>query len=603
MDELKRKLTNLSNQHYHQATREDNMHKVSLALQDILSEYGLGIALMAAYLHGLEVGHIPTQLNGEDGKPAQKSFEMIHEAGKDEYKFVRVAAREMRKNTDELKRRGIMNKKADPVAYIYHEDGLVGVFSFNLGRFNETAEVQLEKQDIVRILAHLHRTGALIPANVHNRQIQFKDASAQETIARSGDKVYVRSEQPLPGINQLSLPKEYDTRAIKQFILDSIRFKGPCNYCSIRTLNPLEATIHSTPRDIHREPEGRARSTVRNYQFGFTFAPFGDPETACHFLAWDFPHIHEQVLNMDPQWYSFSDLITLVRVINLDIENFCKQANIKDIPTISGVCNHWAGNSIYHQHYQFFHLPVLPVLSKNRGAREIAGANGVRVYRLAWEMPVYEIRASVHQREAAILVAESVARIWEQLNDEAYEEEERYDLSYGNGIKIKKYTQNTFVTIEGEEIRALFVPRHRSRLNAVYPLADRNKQLRKNNLGVLESLGYFIIDDKEEFNLLKELSPSERNECARSWLAQATPPYEEEAFEGRLRKLITSAFVHDFSKRLNSARNDVSRVLNIQKEIQEAGIAAEERRYLLRLVDSLYKQISPGHAAHEESFQ
>ncbi|MCB9294029.1 MAG: hypothetical protein H6559_13050 [Lewinellaceae bacterium] len=533
MDELKRRLKEISIEHYNEITRQDNMHKVGLALQDILSEYGLGIALMVAYLHGLEVGHIPTRLNGANGKPVPKPYEMIHESGKDEFKFVRVAAREMRKNTNELKRRGIMNKKADPAEYIYHEDGLVGVFSFNLPQFNATAEAPLEKPDIVKILDHLHHIGILIPANVHNRQIQFKDAGAQETIARSGDRVYVRSEQPLPNASQPFLPQAYDTKTINQFILNSIRYKGPCNYCSIRTLNPLEATIHSTPRDIQREPEGKARSTVRNYQFGFTFAPFGDPETACHFLGWDFPHIHEQVMNMDPQWYSFADLITLVRVINLDIENFCQKNHIKDIPTVSGVCNHWAGNSIYHQHYQFFHLPELPVLSKKLGTRKVAGKEGVEVFRLEWGMPVYEIRASVRNREAAILAAESVARLWEQLNDEVGEEE-RYDLSYGNGIKIKQYTQNTFVTIEGEELRALFVPRHRSRLNAVYKLKDRNKELQKNNLGVLETLGYFIIDDKEEFDLLKELSPSERNACARSWLAQVTPPYDEAAFEARL---------------------------------------------------------------------
>lgn len=605
MEELKEKLIEVTNQDYNQVTQETNMQKAGVALRDILTDHGLGIALMTAYLHGLKVGHIPVNLNNSIDNPSQ-GLEIIHEKGKDDYKFVHVPVRQIRKNKDELKERGIMNKQADPISYIYHEDGLVGVFSFDLDALRNNSEVNLNKSDIVNILEHLHSIGLLIQADVHNRQIQFKDATAKELIAKSRDKVYVRSEQLLPTVDQLILPKKYAAKPVKKFILDSIRYKGPCNYCSVSALNPLEATIHSTPRDIVKEPEGRARSTVRNYQFGFTFAPFGDPETLCHFLAWDFPHIHEQVMNMDPQWYSFSDLITLVSIINKDIEKFCEEYKIKDIPTISGVCNHWAGNSIYHQHYQFFHLLDIPALSIVK-FQDVARIEDVIVRRLEWEMPVYEIRSSANNTKQIISVAESIARIWEQLNDNVENEDDRYDKSYGNGIRIKKYTQNIFVTIDNEEeMRALFVPRHRSRLNAEYKIEKKDRQIKKGSMAVLETLGYFVIDDKEDFDLLKKIGHSKRNECGRNWLTQITPAILEDSkneFEEKIKKLITSKYVHHFSKALNSARNNVNRILSIQREIQEANITPDERLYLLRIVNSFYKIISPDNVYDEDALQ
>ena len=102
-----------------------------------------------------------------------------------------------------------------------------------------------------------------------------------------------------------------------------------------------------------------ALRTVRNYQLGFTFAPVGKPEEVCHFLAWDFPHINDVVMSMEPHAASFSDLVTLVQVINDDIRQFCRTDKRRppEPGPIYGVCNHWAGNTIYHQHYQFFQLP------------------------------------------------------------------------------------------------------------------------------------------------------------------------------------------------------------------------------------------------------
>ena len=192
-------------------------------------------------------------------------------------------------------------------------------------------------------------------ANVNNRQIQFKDLAAKRRIEGSGEKVYVRVEnQPL---EKGRLPVELNREEVRDYVVKTLEKKSACNYCSVPALTPHQVTIHSA-RVLSRA--GRRQddlATVRNYQLGFTFAPFGDPREVCHFVAWDFPHVNDLVMNMEPQAYSFSDLIRLVRVINRDIRKFCGVSEVDPAPQpVSGICNHWAGNSIYHQHYQFVRI-------------------------------------------------------------------------------------------------------------------------------------------------------------------------------------------------------------------------------------------------------
>lgn len=591
---------------------ETNMEIVGEMLRDVLAEHGLGVAVNVAHLHGLKIGHIPV-VEGE------KQVELIPdphaaETG-DRFTFVHIPIRRIRGNKAELRRLRIMNPKADPVEFIYHEDGLIGAFSFDLSAMNRDGRGPFTVADVSAILRHLELQGILIRADVNNRQIQFKDTASRRLIERSRRAVYVKTDGDHVAEHTLVLPQRYEP--LRKLIWDTIQYKSSCNYCSVKVLNPREATIHSTPAHAMSEPQGQVRATVRNYRFGFTFAPLGDPHTACHFLAWDFPHINDLVMNMDPQWYSFSDLIKLVSVINHDIRAFCAAHSVdEDVPAISGVCNHWAGNTIYHQHYQFFRLPHIPVL-RAQPRRTLAALDSVTVTRLEWPMPVYEIAA--RQGDGPVedcddtnlmFVADRVAACWQALNaDRSHHEHDEFDRSYGNGILIRNHTQNTFVTQEGGQTRALFVPRLRldGKLRATAFLETPTvapRKMVKNNLAVLEALGYFVIDDPVDLEPLKQVTPEQRNRLGQEWLAAVTP-FDGciDAFEALLSERLTSQVVHyerqlDAAAKLPTRRERIDAIVATFNEITRLPSRPDlpsvpQRRLLLEEANRLLLKISP----------
>ena len=128
-----RAVQNILEERYSSIIYERNMQLVGEALRDILSEHGIGVALLVAHLHGLKVGHIP-QVADNSGQDL-KQVEIIHDRN-DRYTFVHVPVRVIRTDKNELIKRGIMNKKADPTGFIYHEDGLISNFSFDLDTMN-----------------------------------------------------------------------------------------------------------------------------------------------------------------------------------------------------------------------------------------------------------------------------------------------------------------------------------------------------------------------------------------------------------------------------------------------------------------------------------
>ncbi len=599
---------------------EANMEVVGEKLRDILAAHGIGVAITVAYLHGLKIGHIPV-VAGE-----QQCY-MVPEPGdpepRDRFAFVHIPIRRIRGNKTELRRLRIMNPKADPVEFIYHEDGLIGVFSFDLHAMNAGGHGPYTVADIVAILRHLELQGVLIRADVNNRQIQFKDTSAKRMIERSRRPVYVKTDGDSVAEDTLMLPQKYEP--LRKLIWNTIQFKSSCNYCSVAVLNPREATIHSTPVNRSSEPQGEVRATVRNYRFGFTYAPLGDPRTACHFLAWDFPHINDLVMNMDPQSYSFSDLIKLVAVINNDLAEFCAHHGIDPAPRpISGVCNHWAGNTIYHQHYQFFRLPDIPVLAA-APLRTLASLGSIAVARLDWPMPVYEIAAApgaATDGANLMFVADKVASHWQELNaDRSHHEHAEYDLRYGNGIRIKNHTQNIFVTQEGGRTRALFVPRLRldGKLRGSGYLeapeapggrAERTAERRlmvKNNLAVLEALGYFVVDDPADLDPLSRVTPEARNKLGEEWLG-GVAPFDGciSAFEALLAERLTPQVVHyeqrlDAARKLPTRRERIDAIVSAFNEIARLPLTPSQpgvtqRRFLLEEANRLLLAISPKEA-------
>jgi peptide subunit release factor RF-3 len=109
-------------------------------------------------------------------------------------------------------------------------------------------------------------------------------------------------------------------------------------------------------------------------------------------------------------------------------------------------------------------------------------------------------------------VADRVAREWRVLS-------EGQDRSYGNGIAINNHTQNTFVTTDDDRISAIFIPRDRRKIDTSCP----GNLIQKKNAGVLEMMGYFIIDNPDEFEDLELTSPEHLKDLGDSWLSELAP--------------------------------------------------------------------------------
>lgn len=504
-------------------------------LHQIAARYGLGVAILAAWCHGLEVGHIVREgdLKKPDGSP-EGPIDTIEPdpAGGCPYFFIHIPVRKYRGVNKQLEDLGIMNNKTDPTDRIYHEDGLVSILSFPRPRKVEKGpELSLSDDQIAEILDALSSGGYLLKANLNNRQIQFRNEAAKRKIRSTGGPVYVVNK--MPDWDRVRLPSGLLNEEIREYVMGVLGKKRSCNYCSAQAQNPREVTVHTTPLPAlagfgdDEPPKHEVLRTVRNYQLGFTFAAVGKPEEICHFLAWDFPHINDVVMSMEPHAASFSDLVTLVQVINYDIRQFCRTDKHRppEPGPIYGVCNHWAGNTIYHQHYQFFRLPYVPLLDGSYQWKLVADNREVEVFEVGPEWPsrAFKIKAKGCGQDAAVgKAADRMAREWRMLSEES-------DLTYGNGISIKNHTHNGFVAQEPDGLVAVFIPRHRRKLDASarVPRPDGSaKDLVKKNAGVLEMLGYFVIDNPDDFELIKDkkvINGEKRADLARSWLRELTP--------------------------------------------------------------------------------
>ena len=544
-------------------------------LHSIATREGLGVAIVAAWRHGLMDGHIPLTLAALSGPPEDPRAKTLEGDGDCPYTFVYVPVRKYRSQPDKLIKLKIMNENADPEDFIYHEDGLVSLLSFP-----EPRPARLKDSGIADILEVLRKQAVLAPVNLNNRQIQFKDLSAKKRLQGSGSPVYVVND--LEDWDKRTLPRPFAGTKIKEYVERILKSRMACNYCSVHALNPREVTIHSTYVHTFAEERDAQLATVRNYQLGFTFAPIGDPERVCHFLAWDFPHINDVVMNMDPQVYSFSDLIKLVRVINKDISDFCTKHQVVDAPQpISGACNHWAGNTVYHQHYQFFRLSKLPLLEAGMAAgAPLATYKGVEVRRVAagWQAPAYIIQPTGNALDEDVMhFADLVAREWRLLS-------EGEDLTYGNGISIKNHTQNIFVTTVEGRLTAVFIPRYRNKITT----KKLGNDFQKVNVGVLEMLGYFVIDDPDHYELLNEkMSPYKRKKLADSWLTELAPDEDAiKSFQDNV-KICFQDDVRTYGERIYkmAMSGDVPRaaVAGLASEILRDGeLKSEQKEHLYR---------------------
>lgn len=281
--------------------------------------------------------------------------------------------------------------------------------------------------------------------------------------------------------------------------------RAPCFYCSAHEINPSEVVV---------DVAGSRLGLSRDYSFGFTFAPFGNPVHVMHFLAWD---CSDNPFNMNRTPMTVSDLVELTRQVNISIRDFLAPAGIDEIPVVDGVSNGWAGNSIYHQHFQFFQpeyrCPISQCTLESR--HPLLERDDVRIGRLAWQTPVYKIVADDSVNVG--LVGNDLAGVWRLIGGGAKvphkELHDGYELAEHE--KIPVHTQNLYVPGHNLGREAYVLLRDKRSVNYKpkgHEYLDRQKAHEaqpKDNIGVLEATGTMIVDD---FVVFKEMSAWDPNQ-------------------------------------------------------------------------------------------
>ena len=303
-----------------------------------------------------------------------------------------------------------------------------------------------------------------------------------------------------------------------------------CFYCSCSEINPYEVVVHL---------RGARFRLSRDYCFGFTFAPFGNPLYVMHFLAWD-SSCHP--LNMNRVLMTVSDLVELTRQINMSIHSFFVGVDIKNYPIVDGVSNGWAGNSIYHQHFQFFrpepdHQPPI-VANHNLVARTaLLQREDVEIRRLSWPAPVYRITADDSINVG--LVGNDLAGIWKFLGGA-----KEVPLRQETGERIPAHTQNIYVGGNDLGRTVFLLLRDRRRISykpkrSEYVDEEMSKRAEpKENIGVLEASGTMIVDDENVFTRVAKWEPSEVTNQV-NFVAGSVHPGEDrvKAFESSVRRI------------------------------------------------------------------
>lgn len=307
----------------------------------------------------------------------------------------------------------------------------------------------------------------------------------------------------------------------------------PCAYCSAAEINPAEVVV---------DLDGSRHGLSRNYSLGFTFAPFGNPLTTVHFLAWDRA---ENPLNMNLVPMTVSDLVKLTQEINRSIRGFFAQAGIAGAPVVDGLSNGWAGCSVYHQHFQFF-VPErrLPVAGAEE-AGTLVHRDDVSVRRLRWPGPVYRIRAGAGL--TAGLVGNDLAGIWRLLGGSrrspCKDLGERHMPAFAE--LVPAHTQNLHVPGDTEGAVAHVFLRDRTRVDCLPgpdDFVDREAGIRataKRNLGVLEASGAIVMDDAAAFQAMRAWTPAQISWQVRAMIAGLAPePARVAEFESAVSELL-----------------------------------------------------------------
>ncbi len=351
-----------------------------------------------------------------------------------------------------------------------------------------------------------------------------------ESILSVPIRKYRGDRERLAALNVAKPPALWDPAAL----VTHEKVSNACNYCSAAEINPCEVVVSI---------EGTRFGLSRNYRLGFTFAPFGNPLTVVHFLAW---HHAARPLNMNRTPITFSDLVEMTRRINTSIVEYFAGTGVSDYPVIDGVSNGWAGNTIYHQHFQFFQ-PEYPSPITDRallGPRPMLERDDISIYRLDWETPVYKITADEALNIG--LVGNDLAGIWRLLGGSAVVPYRNFPDGYEvkEGELVPVHTQNLYVTGREHGRAAYILPRDKRLVDFepgpdvyVNRAAGRRAQP-KSNIAVLEATGSMIVDDQASFDRMAGWSADDISAQIALMTAAIQPdPVKIELFEDDIRGL------------------------------------------------------------------
>ncbi len=214
--------------------------------------------------------------------------------------------------------------------------------------------------------------------------------------------------------------------------------------------------------------------------------------------------------------------------INTSIAEFFAGTDIRDLPIIDGVSNGWAGNTIYHQHFQFFRPEYpCPITDEARlaawaqGSRRtkarpqiVLKSDDIRISRLPWETPVYKITADDSINIG--LVGNDMAGTWRLLGGSATIPYRTFPEDYvpKEGSSCPS-TRKTSTCRAASTAAAYILLRDKRRVDYrpgpdeyINREAGRRAQP-KTNIAVLEATGTVIVDDNASFEEMRSWTPEE----------------------------------------------------------------------------------------------
>lgn len=325
-------------------------------------------------------------------------------------------------------------------------------------------------------------------------------------------------------------------RANRQALLSAGIFTEPMtSQPEIFHQNDKLCFMCSSPRILPKQLLIDIPINGNTYQAGFTFAPFDNPAGILHFVSWNkmTPHaenqeaahqgktFHQDVISMDLDAHTISDLDAYLTTINQDIAAYCHEKHIAPI-VIDGVHNGWAGNSILHNHFQFLYMGYNPYLppQPHRASQESVPVGfapsthawhkgDTLIERLDWPTAAYRISAPSAQQ--AIDMTHQLASHWVAQQDQGISPLHEGHLNH---------TQNLYIpgTEDGKTI--YWFPRYSNRLKPDI------KQV--NILAVIEAIGRMLVESPDLFETMKQQGTGHE---LSEWLAAISPTEGLESLE------------------------------------------------------------------------